>query len=295
MKTRRTLKMMETCLFHLFLYGFPGVGKTKFAGDFHRAGLPIVLVTDEQGEMTLDTMNIDAPILVPESEMELIAIVEQPQNVTKHIINKMEGFEEYEPKCWVFDNFRTLQTIIFGHLGQLRDEEVFDGLITLEKKPATGVMKMPVKRPEVGTPSPTDYRIMEMKARGLIKKIEDMPYHTIITAHAEKNFSVETHMKLTGDPKIDKDIPRTFSGWPSLEGWALKTDGGGLGSDFFIYLEADGDNFTMYPKPAKGFYARTRLAKQFKSKSLDWSNKNGYELLKDKFDQAKKEAKNERK
>lgn len=288
MKTRRTLKMMETCLFHLFLYGYPGSGKTKLAGDFHKAGLNIVLVTDEQGEMTLDVMGIDAPILVPESELELRAIVEQPQNVIEHVIHKMEGFEDYEPKTWVFDNFRTIQQIIFGDIGQLRDEELFEGAIVLGKEKPSGVMDMPIKRPEVGTPSPTDYRVMEMKTRGLIKKIEDMPYHTIITAHAEKNFSVETHMKLTGDAKVDKDIPRTFAGWPSLEGWALKTDAGGLGSDFFLYLESDGEQFVMYPKPGKGFYARTRLATYF-PKSLVWSKQNGYKLLKDKFDKAKKE------
>jgi hypothetical protein len=289
MKTRRTTKLLESENFHFFVYGFPGSGKTKFIGDFHKAGQNVVLVTDEQGEMTLAIEGLDIPILVPETEDEIRAIIEQPEAVTEGLIHKMPGFEEYEPKCWAFDNIRTLQQTIFGELGDPKARDVLDGIVTLPKTPDTGVMAMPVKRADVGTPSPTDYRIMEMKTRGMIKKIEDMKYHTIITAHAEKNFSVETHMKLTGDPKKDKDVTKTIAGWPSIEGWSLKTDVGGLGSDFFVYLEGDGTSFYMYPKPAKGFHARTRLAKHMPS-SLVWTNANAFEIFKKKFDLAKKKG-----
>jgi hypothetical protein len=207
-KTRRTAKFLEEELFHLFLYGLPGSGKTKFAGDFHKAGQDIILVTGEKGEMTLDVMGIDAPILSPESEDEIRAIVEQPQIVVEKIVHNIVdektgelAYPDYNPKTWVFDNFRTLQLIMFGNLASPA-VKVFDGEIVLEKEKSSGVLSLPHRRGDSGTPAQLDYRQLDLKSRGLIRKIEDMPYHTIITAHAEHNFDIKTHLSLTGDPDL---------------------------------------------------------------------------------------------
>ena len=47
--------MLDRALLHLFLYGYPGSGKTKAVGDFHKSGQDVVIIAHEQGEMTLDT------------------------------------------------------------------------------------------------------------------------------------------------------------------------------------------------------------------------------------------------
>lgn len=271
---------------HLFLYGDGGAGKTKAIGDFHLAGNPVVLVsTEEDGAIPLRTRGINAPQLIPDCEDDLLAIVLEPQQVVEKVIRKQPGFEEYTPKCWAFDGLRALQRVVMG--SQPSDARtVLDG-VALPASTGHGVMSLPAARPGVGVPSNKDYRILDLKMRNIVAGIERMPYHTIITAHYEKDFDIETHLSLTGDQKTDKDVTRRFQGYPSLEGFSMKYDLPNLCSSFYLFMKKAGGKYTIHADSTFEAKARTRIA-EVMPPALDWSGKNLYTLLDERLQAAEK-------
>lgn len=264
---------------HAFIYGYPGCGKTKFISDFHNAGQNVAVVAGYNSSRTLELQGADCPIIVPSSMEELIAIVQMPEEVVAKVIQPV--FPGYEVKTWAFDVLKDLQMIIFGD-GASKQEVIFDGAMTLPASKGTGIMALPNARDDSGTPSNKDYRILDMRLRSLLRSIEKMQYHTIITAHAEKDYSPELVKKLTGDPKLDKDLKHdaVMMGYPSLEGFSAKNDISGLAGEMLLYLESPkGTEYFIYPKPThNGFHARTQMAEHLPPR-IDWSGKNAYELL----------------
>ncbi|MEE8114938.1 MAG: AAA family ATPase [Nitrososphaerales archaeon] len=282
MKIRRSQKAFDWTsdefLWHLFLYGYPGCGKTKVVKDFQEVGFKPIVVATYQQDITLSGSNI--PVLTVEHPLELMALVQKPKNVIEQVLwPALE--EEYPVDLIMFDVLRDLQMLLFGESKTIKDTEVFDGKVTIEKTAGFGVMSEPNARDATGIPSPKDYRLLDLNTRALVKKIEKMPYHTITTAHAEVNFDERTHAKLTGDQKKDKEIKAqaTIKGFPSLEGYSAKSDLPGIISDFMIYMDTpDQESFYMYPKSAQGFHARTRVA-EFMPRMIDWTGKNIYKVL----------------
>ena len=277
--------------FHIFLYGLPGCGKDKFAADFHLRGQDMVLVTSEEGDLTLSAMGITCPRLIPETTDDVAAIIEKPQDVVTNFIQAQNDFRSYEPKTWVFQNLRKIQNIIFGD-GPRKERQVLGGAVTLDPRLASGVMAEPNKRDSPEVPSNKDYRMLDARMRGVVSLIEKMPYHTIVTTHAEIDFSKESRAELLardagtheGRAKLN-EANVEMQGWPSLDGFSLKYDLPGLVGDFYIYLEGDGKNYYMYPKPYKKFYARTRVA-PFMPSSIDWTNKNAYDEIMNRYKMA---------
>lgn len=282
MRVRRSSKELdlkgEDFLWHLFFYGYPGCGKTKVVKDFKDRGFhPVVVATYDQ-DVTL--MGSDIPVMTVDHPLELQALVQQPKNVIEQVLWPALG-EEYPVDLIMFDVLRDLQMLLFGESKTIKDTQVFDGKVTIEKTQGFGVMSEPNSRDATGIPSTKDYRLLDINTRSLVKKIEKMPYHTITTAHAELNLDERTKAKLTGDVAKDKTIRAnaTIKGFPSLEGYSAKSDLPGIISDFMIYMDTpDQESFYMYPKPNKGFYARTRLA-EYMSSVLDWTGKNAYDVL----------------
>jgi hypothetical protein len=258
----------------------------------------MVIVSTYEKDLTLSVEGVDAPILNPKNEDELRAIIECPEEVIEKVIQPMEDedgsrpFENYQPKLFLFDIIRELQLVVFGEGGRVKEIEVFDGAMTLPKEKAKGILSLPNKRDAQGVPSNKDYRLLDMKMRGIISRIEKMPFHTIVTAHAERDFTPQDKMQLTGDPKKDADLKSVASpvGYPSLEGFSLKADLPGLVSDFFLYMTSNGNNFTIYPKPSGGFMARTRL-NSVMPPALDWTGKSAYNVLNSQLQKATKEKK----
>jgi hypothetical protein len=277
-------------LWHLFLYGYPGCGKTKVVRDFQERGFnPIVVATYNQ-DITLQGANI--PILTLDHPNELLAMVHQPKNVIEKVLWPALD-EEYPVDLIMFDNLRDLQMLLFGEAKTIKDTEVFDGAIKIEKTPGFGVMSEPNARDATGIPSTKDYRLLDINTRAIVKRIEKMPYHTITTAHAEVNLDERTKAKLTGDVKKDKDIKAAgnIKGFPSLEGYSAKSDLPGIISDFMLYMDTpDQESFYIYPKPSKGFYARTRVA-EFMPRTIDWSGKNAYDVLTNEVQRAMEKKK----
>lgn len=273
--------------FHLFLLGAPGAGKTKLIGDFHEAGQPVVIVSVENDRMTLPALGIHVPILVPESENDLRAIVEVPEQVIERVVRKIPGFAEYEPKTFAFDNLRLIQRVVFGE-GPRRETELASGVV-LPKRDETGIMAMPNKRDASGIPANKDYRLLDDRMRAFIFFITQMKYHTIVTTHEERDLAIDSKLKLTGDPEKDKLINRQTSGYPALEGFSLKYDLPGLISDYFLRLEWTGQNYFMHTQPNGGFHSRTRI-NQVMPAQIDWTGQNAYHILRKKYEQAQQKA-----
>lgn len=270
---------------HSFIYGYPGCGKTKFIADFHNSGQYVAVVAGFNTSRTLELQGADCPIIVPSSLEELIAIVQMPEEVIAKVIQPV--FPGYVVKTWAFDVIKDLQMLILGE-DKYKKTEIFDGLMTFESE-ATGIMAMPNAR-DVG-PSNKDYRVLDMRLRSLLRSIEKMPYHTIITAHAERDYSPELMKKLTGDPKLDKDLKHeaVMAGYPSLEGFSAKSDISGLAGEMLLYLESPkGVEYYIYPKPHhQGFHARTQMAEHLPPR-IDWTGKNAYEILTKYINEVKK-------
>lgn len=286
MKVRRSRQTTGRYL-HLLAYGYPGSGKTKLAADAHKAGYPIVVVTGESGDLTLEMHGIDCPILTPESEEELRAIFEVPEQVVQTQIHP--DFPGYVPQVWVFDNLRTIQQVIFGEGPRLKTS-VFGGAVELPKRDAKGILSIAQKRSSPNVPANIDYRELDSRMRRIVRLIESMNYHTIVTCHATIDYKKSTHKQLTGDPKIDKELEKELQGVPLLDGWSLADDIGGLVGDFFLYLKTpNGNNYQMCPKATGGYFARTRIAEHIRS-PIDWTGKNGFQILLDELESARKKA-----
>lgn len=266
--------------FHLCLYGKGGTGKTKTFVDFHKAGQSICVVADYESDLTLDLHGIDCPIITPRNEAELRAIVEQPQHVIDKVI-KPNGFPDYEVKAFCWDIFKDIQEILFGN-PERKPEPVFDGAFNLEGKKRAGILQFS-ERPEI-----QHWGALDRKTRSLVKAIGRMPYHTIVTLHAGETLDASTKLKMTGDPHKDKEVPRKVTGSISVLGEKIKHDLGYLASDLFIYMEWDGERYVANPRPTKGYYARTRMAEVL-SKPFDWTGKSMYEILRRKYEEAKKD------
>lgn len=264
---------------HSFIYGYPGCGKTKFIADFHNSSQSVAVVAGYNSSRTLELHGVDCPIIVPSSLEELIAIVQMPEEVEAKVIHP--EFPEYKVKTWAFDILKDLQMIILGE-APAKGEEVFGGAFKLSVEKGSGIMAAGTSRQDDDTPTNKAYRILDMKLRSLLRSIEKMRYHTIITAHAERDYTPDTMKKLTGDQKLDKELKHdaVMQGYPSLEGFSAKGDISGLAGEMLLYLESPNQKeFYIYPKPHhQGFHARTQMA-EYLTPRLDWSGKNAYELL----------------
>jgi hypothetical protein len=284
MKYRSTSSVSD--YLHLFLYGDGGTGKTKAAADFHERGQNVVLVTTEQdGDIPLHTRGIEAPVLIPETEDDLIAIISATDQVVSQVIHRMPGFAAYVPKTWVFDGLRSLQRVVLGQSAK-QARTALDGLVSLPEQEAHGVMALPAKRAP-GIPSNPDYRRLDLNMRNYVGGIEKMPYHTIITAHVEKDYSIETKGQLTGDQEIDKSITRNFYLFPSLEGYSLKYDLPALCSSYYLLLDAQNNRYSFKAHKGVEYHARTRVAEVMPTSPVDWTGKNLYDLLQGKVTEAR--------
>lgn len=282
-----TTSSLDAPHFHIFLMSAPGAGKTKFIGDFHEAGEHVLRV-GEFDRVTLPARGIHVPTIMPETEGELRAIIEQPEAVIERVVRKIPGYEDYAPKTIAFDNLRLLQRVVFG-VGAYATETVFDGAVVLPAHRGSGIMAMPNKRDATGIPANKDYRLLDDHMRSLVWGITKMPYHTIVTTHEERDLTIESRLKLSGDPDKDKLVARTISGYPALDGFSLKHDLPGLISDYFLRLEWDGEQYFIHTRPSQGFHARTRI-NQVMPPAMDWTERNAYHLLRQKYEQAQQKA-----
>jgi hypothetical protein len=246
--------------YHIFLYGVSGHGKTQATASF--PGL-VMVSPFKHSDATLDE---GVPFINPETEEELRAVIEAPDLVIERYIKPV--FPDYEVRTFCFDILRDLQALCLGHE---RIPAVKDGdrIIVPERAPH-GAMARPGNRNAKTVGNELDYRIVDSHMRAILAIIDDMPFHTILTAHADQ----------VGRKKGDDD-----SEWqryyPAVEGWALKRDLPGIVGDFCLALEKRGDRFLCHPETTKDYFARNRWRKRGLTKTFDWTDKSFYEILED--------------
>jgi len=242
--------------YHTFFYGLPGCGKTEAAASF--PGL-VMVSPFKRSDATLPK---GIPFLNPANELELRAIIEAPQIILDKYL------PGYKAETFCFDILKDLQVLTLGHT-LIPEVDLGDG-IKLPAKPAQGALSRPGSRTDPKVGNQLDYRIVDSHMRALIACIDDMPYNTIVTSHADT-----IGKKTSGD----KGDPTWTTFWPAIEGWTLKRDLPGLVGDFCLALEAVGDKFLCHPVSTKHYFARNRWLKKGLTKSFDWTNKSLYDEL----------------
>lgn len=246
--------------YHLFLYGISGHGKTQASASF--PGLVMVSPFKHQDA----TLGEGVPFLNPETEEELRAIIEAPQLVIEKYIHPV--YPDYQVRTFCFDILRDLQALCLGHE---RIPAVMDGdREILPAKAAHGAMARPGNRNAKTVGNELDYRIVDSHMRAILAIIDDMPFHTILTSHADE----------IGNKKEPNKQVGQFSHWyPAVEGWALKRDLPGIVGDFCLALEKRGDKFLCHPESTKDYFARNRWRKRGMSKTFDWTDKSFFDIL----------------
>ena len=261
---------------NLILVGLPGAGKTKFILDFPNP----VIIDFDYGDLTAQDLGINIPILHPTSEDEIRAIIEAPEMITEKVIQQIPGFEDYEPKTFAFDTITTMQDMIMGE-GARASMEISG--VTLPARKATGILSLPSNRTSIDLPNQGDYGVFAVRMRRLMLGIQQMPYHTICTAHIGpiEQINDKATLKRGGTPK---------GGYPLIVG-STKWNLGGL-TDFYLELEKKGVSDYKYfihtqQKEAKGI--KNRLSHHLE-KEYDWTNKSAFELLDNAIQKAMEES-----
>lgn len=259
----------------VFAYAQMGAGKTELGASFPNP----VWVDFDKSDMTLDAKGLSVPVLQPENEDEIRALIDHPVEAMEHLF-KDTKFAGYKAETFVWDTVSSMQNVIFGD-GPRKKAEVFG--VTLEKEEAWGIMKEPNSRDNPAIPAPKDYRLFEVRFRGIIAKIRQMPYHSICTSHSGLDLTPDSPRGLTAP-----DSQKTYMGYPNIIG-KMKYD---LGKDydFYLYLYARGGSHFMAAQDYGKFNARTRI-KGVMPAQVDWTNKSAFKILTDYFNKSKEKNK----
>lgn len=209
-----------------------------------------MLVDFEEGYLTALALGYDIPRLVPEDEDDVIRIITDTDAVVE-MIHQDERFREYEPKTFIFDSATALEQLLLGYPSR-RDSN--KRVIRVGK----GIMAIDRNR-QNERPSIEDYGDLSGKMVGFFNGVRQMPYHTVITAHAHIG-EVEADNNRTLSEKS-----RTSSrnmGLPALTG-KLQYRADNL-ADFFLHLSAERKGkeieYVASTIPSGLWHSRTRIA-----------------------------------
>lgn len=251
--------------FNIMVYSYPGGGKTKFGLDF-----PGVVMVDcgEKQATTAKARKINVPVLQPETYDDFRLIAQRPKDVLSWRFGEAVAAET---KSFLFDSSTTMQQLLMGRsaLEAIRK----DSEVIVPAQEATGVMSYPRKIPARERPDVHDFGTLIEQFRDIMDGIREMPYHTIITAHAKID---RTENSPRGLNAKEDEIER--AGFPMLFG-DLKYHADGL-VDYFLYLERNkAGQYIIHPvRTGTNFRARTRYAEVF-DRQINWTDRNAFELL----------------
>lgn len=261
----------------VFAYSQMGAGKTELGASFPNP----VWVDFDRSDMTLDARGLSVPVLSPENEDEIRALIDHPEEALTALLKETK-FEGYKAETFVWDTVSSMQNVIFGD-GPRKAVDVFGGAIQLEKETPWGIMKEPNSRDHPSIPAPKDYRLFEVRFRGIIAKIRQMPYHSVVTSHSGLDLTPDSPRGLTAP-----DSQKTYMGYPNIIG-KMKYD---LGKDydFYLYLFARGGSHFMAAQDYGKFNARTRIKGSMPAQ-VDWTNKSAFKILTDYYNKSKEKNK----
>ncbi len=262
---------------HGFAYGKSRVGKTTLGIHFHKAGFPLLVVTMEPGPVraAMDAAGVtDAPIMVPADADDLFLFLEyQIPYLDRHL-------NSYRPGMVLLDNIRGLQTLLIGE--PERKAQTIDG-IKIEAQAATGLMRLPNSRDAgaPGLPAFKDYRILDRETRRLLRCVDGMEYHTLITAHEDLDYDAKTRLMTAGlEGKQAAGKPRVISGFPSMEGFETKKDIPGLISGPFLHMtRSESGRYQIWTQSHDEWFADGRGINATSANPIDWTDKDGCAIL----------------
>lgn len=260
----------------IFCYGQPGCGKTHFIlssyweKDNARGG-PIVFDFDKRGvDATAADMGLSGkiPVIELKTEEEMIWSCSYPEEV-KAMVAADPKFKDYKVEVFAYDTISSMEEIILGETPRAKTE-------LLPSTSGSGLMAITRKRDGSFEPALGDYKALVNRTKAFLRRVREMPEHTIVTCHASKALTPDSPKGLKV-PEEDKQ----YGIFPMLTGdnkyncakW----------HDFFLYMKGQHGQHTTYTRGQGTFVARTRL----ESKLQPQINGLSFWDLKAKYDEAR--------
>ncbi len=259
-----------------FLYGYPGCGKTGFIlssyweKDGERGG-PVVFDFDKRGvDATAADMGLSGkiPVIELKTEEEMIYSCTYPKDIVA-MVNNDPKFKDYQVQVFGYDTVSSMEEVILGEQPRVQTK-------LMPASPGYGLMKVGRKRDGAFEPALGDYKALVNRTKAFLRRVREMPMHTIITCHAEREVTEDS-------PKgMDiKDSDKSYGIYPSLTG-KNRYSCAKL-HDFFLYMEQINGTFYTHTQNRGSFKARTRMMSK-----LDAQIKNlNFWKLKEVYDKAR--------
>lgn len=238
----------------VFVYSFPGGGKTGLILSSYwekegKRGGPVVFDFDKRGvDATAADMGLSGKIPVVELKTteDIIYSCTYWEDIIKGV-NESEEFKDYQVDLFAWDTVSSMEDLVMG-------EPKRGTTPTLPASKGSGFMALDRKREVGGGPAVGDYKVLINFTKAFLRRVREMPMHTIVTCHAGKS---ETADSKRGISVAVED--KTFGVFPDLIG-QNKYSAAKL-HDFFLFMEQKGGKFTTYTQPRGNISARTRLRK----------------------------------
>ena len=234
-----------------FVYSLPGGGKTRFILSAYNAeenSGPVIFDTDARGvDATASDMGIagKVPVFEISTDDDMILSCSYPERIIE-MVHSDERFKDYQVTLFAWDTLSSMEDILMGETARQQKP-------TLPASPGSGIMATGRSRSDPFSPAMQDYKGMVGRTKSFLRKVRELPYSTIVTAHAVR---AETE-----DSPRGLSVPaeqKTYATYPDLVGKNRYTAAKLM--DGFFYMEHRGkDQHYLYTIPRGGAHSRTRI------------------------------------
>lgn len=237
----------------VFIHGGVGSGKTQFIlssyfeNESGRGG-PVIIDFDKGGvDATAANLGLSGkiPVFEPQNEEQAIFAVCYPHKLVEQV-HEMPGFADYKVTVFALDTLSSWEDLVMGEPARAQSEDVPASL-------GYGLMKIKRKRDESYEPAPGDYKALISRTKALMRKVREMPFHTITTCHTVRHATPESPKGL-GVPADEKE----YGYYPALIGDDNRVNIGKL-HDVWLYMFERGGKFYANTRLQGGAIARTRM------------------------------------
>ena len=161
------------------------------------------------------------------------------------MVNADPKFKDYEIEVFAYDTVSSMEELILGESPRATSD-------ALPASTGSGLLKIPRRRDGSFEPAMGDYKALINRTKAFLRRVREMPMHTIITCHANRHETADSPRGLT--------VPvehKQFGTFPALTGdnrySCAKLH------DFFLYMEQVQGQFTTHTVNRGDFKARTRM------------------------------------
>lgn len=235
----------QTDKIDFFIHAAPGGGKSGFILDSYwekdgKRGGPVVFDFDQGGILpTADDMALrgKVPIFSLESMDDVIYSCTYPEDIIKQV-NEMEGFEDYRVDLFSYDTVSSMEEMLMGRPAR----QAIKG---------EGIMAQGRKRDDPYAPAMADYKAIVNRTRSFIRAVRQLPLHTIITCHTEREATEDSPKGMRAAEESKK-----YGLFPAVYGKNRYTIA--KYHDIFGYMFERGGDFYMWTVSQGGAAARTK-------------------------------------